>query len=58
MLNEYTNHPTDVQIGFVEANTPQEAAKLASLYYPNRGPLKVVPSNVILENNSVDSILE
>lgn len=48
MLNEYTDHPTDVEIGIIEAATLEEATKLAEMQYPNRGELKVVP--VVEEN--------
>jgi hypothetical protein len=40
-LNEYVNHPVEVQIDVIEANSPEEAHKQAMLRWPNRGPFKV-----------------
>ena len=47
LLNEYTNHPVDVQIGIVDADTLEEANKMAKLQFPDRGPLKIVPVKTI-----------
>lgn len=45
MLNEYVNHPTEVKIDEIEASSQEEAQKLATLRWPNRGPLKVIPED-------------
>jgi len=47
-LNEYVNHPTEVKIDEVEANSMEEARKVAAMRWPNR------EIKVIAENNSVD----
>jgi len=42
MLNEYVDHPTEVLIEEVEANSQQEAQKIAEQRWPNR-EIKVSP---------------
>lgn len=44
MLNEYVNHPTEVLIEEIEANTQQEAQKIAEQRWPNR-EIKVTPTS-------------
>jgi hypothetical protein len=40
-LNEYVNHPTHNLLDEVEANSPEEANRLARLRFPNKGVLKI-----------------
>jgi len=35
ILNEYVNHPTERVVAEVEANSKEEAEKVAKLRYPN-----------------------
>ena len=41
VLNEYVNHPTEVQIDLIEADNYEEAKKLVQMRHPNRGPLTI-----------------
>jgi hypothetical protein len=49
VLNEYVNHPTEVQIDLIEASSPEEAKRMANWMWPQRGPFAILP--LIEENN-------
>lgn len=41
VLNEYVNHPSQVLVGEVEANSADEAVKIFRTMNPNKGTLTV-----------------
>ena len=41
VLNEYVNHPVKNLIDVVEANSPEEANRLARLRNPNKSTLEI-----------------
>lgn len=41
MLNEYVDHPQATLMTELEANSFEEAHKLARQLFPNRGPLRI-----------------
>lgn len=41
VLNEYVNHPTQVLVDEVEANSPEEAANIIHMIHPNKGSLTI-----------------
>ena len=41
VLNEYVNHPTRALIDVVEAESPEEANRLARLRHPNKSTLEI-----------------
>lgn len=40
-LNEYVNHPTQVFVEEIEAQTAEEAIQLVRMMHPNKGTLTV-----------------
>ncbi|NCA14316.1 MAG: hypothetical protein EBS89_09315 [Proteobacteria bacterium] len=41
VLNEYVNHPTRTLIDVVEADSPEEANRLARMRHPNKSTLEI-----------------
>lgn len=41
VLNEYVNHPTQVLVDEVEANSSEEAANIIRMIHPNKGSLTI-----------------
>jgi len=41
VLNEYVNHPTQVFVEEIEAQTAEEAIQLVRMMHPNKGTLTV-----------------